>query len=96
MSHEYIIKDRKAEDLEQKKLWRRAAQRWLELSRVTHRTETEKKQMLNRYQYCMSMIRSPHKEKHDFRELKEAINRTSREMGLMQDKKNAHDGICFK
>ncbi|HAV9619551.1 TPA: PerC family transcriptional regulator [Escherichia coli] len=91
-----MIKDKKAEELERKGLWRRAARRWLELSCAAHRTEMEKKLIIERHQYCMSMIHSPQKEKHDFSALKEAINRTSREMGLIKDKKNIHDSICFK
>ncbi|MGE9543936.1 PerC family transcriptional regulator [Escherichia coli] len=96
MPQRIMFRDKKAEELESKGLWRRAAQRWLELSLVIHKTESEKRYFTERYKYCLSMVNPPRREKHDFGEIKKAINETSKAMGLIRGKKRVHDGICFK
>ncbi|OSK24064.1 protein PerC (Protein bfpW) [Escherichia coli M056] len=78
-----MIHDSKAEELESKGLYRRAAARWAEVMRLVD-TDKEREQVAKRRAECIRMAARPPALLDSFGELKQAVNRTHTEMGLQQ------------
>lgn len=94
-----MITDKKAEELEQRGLWRRAAARWQELL-LNYLQEDDRICIQRRIQHClkrakMKSQRATSQEEFSFRLLRSSAIQTEKEMGIYRDRKTAHDHwIC--
>lgn len=78
-----MIHDSKAEELEAKGLYRRAAARWAEVMQRVN-TDKEREQVAKRRAECIRKAARPPVMTDNFGGLKEAISRTHAGMGLHQ------------
>ena len=79
-----MIHDSKAEALEAKGLYRRAAARWAEIMQRVNSTDGEREQVAKRRAECLRKAARPPVTPDNFGALKKAINRTHTGMGLHQ------------
>ncbi|MED0458896.1 PerC family transcriptional regulator [Escherichia coli] len=92
-----MITDKKAEELEQRGLWRRAAARWQELL-LNYLQEDDRICIQRRIQHClkrakMKSQRATSQEEFSFRLLRSSAIQTEKEMGIYRDRKTAHDHL---
>ncbi|TBN98610.1 PerC family transcriptional regulator [Salmonella enterica subsp. salamae serovar 13,22:z:-] len=78
-----MIHDSKAEELEAKGLYRRAAARWVDVMQLVN-TDKEREQVAKRRAECIRKATRPPVMVDNFGTLKEAISRTHAGMGLHQ------------
>ncbi len=78
-----MIHDSKAEELEAKGLYRRAAARWAEVIRLVN-TDKEREQAAKRRAECIRKAARPPVKLDQYGDAKAAISRTQKEMGLHQ------------
>ncbi|EKY6639703.1 PerC family transcriptional regulator [Escherichia coli] len=76
-----MIRDSKAEELEAKGLYRRAAARWAEVMQLVN-TDKEREQVAKRRAECIRRAARPPVMPDNFGALKEAVNRTHAVMGM--------------
>ncbi|EIZ3842473.1 PerC family transcriptional regulator [Escherichia coli] len=76
-----MIKDSKAEELEAKGLYRRAAARWADVMWLVS-TDKEREQVAKRRAECIRKAARPPVMADNFGALKEAVNRTHAVMGM--------------
>ncbi|EHM3032313.1 PerC family transcriptional regulator, partial [Escherichia coli] len=76
-----MIRDSKAEELETKGLYRRAAARWAEVMQLVN-TDKEREQVAMRRAECIHKAARPPARQDNFGALKEAVNRTHAVMGM--------------
>ncbi|HAX5086140.1 TPA: PerC family transcriptional regulator [Escherichia coli] len=76
-----MIRDSKAEELETKGLYRRAAARWAEVMQLVN-TDKEREQVAKRRAECIRKAARPPVMVDNFGALKEAVNRTHAGMGM--------------
>ncbi|EHU7964829.1 PerC family transcriptional regulator, partial [Escherichia coli] len=86
-----MITDKKAEELEQRGLWRRAAARWQELL-LNYLQEDDRICIQRRIQHClkrakMKSQRATSQEEFSFRLLRSSAIQTEKEMGIYRDRK---------
>lgn len=90
-----MVRDKKAEDLEQRGLWRRAAVRWQEVL-MDYRQEGQIDQQIyvrEQIRRCMKLAASKNiaaKNASTSKELRKAAIRIEKEMGIHRDRKKAH------
>ncbi|EPE2661683.1 PerC family transcriptional regulator, partial [Escherichia coli] len=92
-----MITDKKAEELEQRGLWRRAAARWQELL-LNYLQEDDRICIQRRIQHClkrakMKSQRATSQEEFSFRLLRSSAIQTEKEMGIYRDRKTEHDHL---
>ncbi|MFB3633550.1 PerC family transcriptional regulator [Escherichia coli] len=90
-----MITDKKAEVLEQRGLWRRAAARWQELL-LNYLQEDDRICIQRRIQHClkrakMKSQRATSQEEFSFRLLRSSAIQTEKEMGIYRDRKTGND-----
>lgn len=83
-----MIKDSKAEALEAKGLYRRAATRWREVM-LTCTEDGEREWVKQRHDACLTNVARPPVKVDDFSDLRKAVNETQRRMGIEQPDGNA-------
>ncbi|HEL7984757.1 TPA: PerC family transcriptional regulator [Escherichia coli] len=76
-----MIRDSKAEELETKGLYRRAAARWAEVMQLVN-TDKEREQVAKRRAECIRKAARHQQGADNFGVLKEAVNRTHAVMGM--------------
>ncbi len=76
-----MIHDNKAEELEAKGLYRRAAARWADVMWLVS-TDREREQVAKRRAECIRRAARPPTTADNFGALKEAVNRTHAGMGM--------------
>lgn len=76
-----MMKDKKAEELEAKGLYRRAARRWTEIMLTTTNTVDEKEARRN-HDRCLALAKRPPLPVDTFGGLSEAATATQRRMGI--------------
>ncbi|HAZ3608124.1 TPA: PerC family transcriptional regulator [Escherichia coli] len=76
-----MIHDSKADELEAKGLYRRAAARWGEVMRLVE-TDKERAQVAMRRLECSRKAQRPPELPDNFGDLKKAVDRTYAEMGM--------------
>lgn len=76
-----MIRDSKAEELETKGLYRRAAARWAEVMQLVN-TDKEREQVAKRRAECIRKAARPPVMADNFGALKEVVNRTHAVMGM--------------
>ncbi|ELO9327540.1 PerC family transcriptional regulator [Escherichia coli] len=76
-----MIRDSKAEELETKGLYRRAAARWAEVMQLVN-TDKEREQVAKRRAECIRKAARPPVMADNFGALKEAVNHTHAVMGM--------------
>lgn len=84
----------KAEALEEKGLWRRAATQWLNVMQKTL-TDEQREQVRRRRMFCLSQVKKTERPKEpNLAEVNRAANETQRRLGIEWSKKdftrNAH------
>ncbi|HAM7046765.1 PerC family transcriptional regulator [Escherichia coli] len=90
-----MVRDKKAEDLEQRGLWRRAAARWQEVL-MDYRQEGQVDQRIyvrEQIRRCTKLAASKNiaeKNVSTSKELRKAAIRIEKEMGIHRDRKKAH------
>lgn len=83
-----MIKDSKAEELEAKGLYRRAAARWMEVMLLC--TEDDDREWVNsRRETCLENVKRPHVKAENFGDLHKAVTETQHRMGIAQPNGNA-------
>lgn len=80
-----MLKDSKAEELEAKGLYRRAATRWGELMRQCH-DERQREEIKARIDACTEKARRPPVKEGNFGGLRKAIDETENRMGIAQSR----------
>lgn len=78
-----MIRDRKAEELESKGLYRRAAARWAEVMMLAD-GDKEREHAVNRRSECIRKAARPPARQDNFGEMRETISRAHAGMGLHQ------------
>lgn len=76
-----MIKDSKAEELEAKGFYRRAAARWGEVMQLVS-TDKERAQVAMRRLECSQKAQRPPQPPDDLGALKRSVNRTEKQMGI--------------
>ncbi|KLF28695.1 hypothetical protein YA29_16340 [Klebsiella aerogenes] len=76
----FLVKNKKAEELEKKGLWRRAATHWLTTMQQCHTSE-EQDWVRRRRNYCLSKITKRKHSNLDIRELNQAASLVLQQMG---------------
>ncbi|WP_260837317.1 PerC family transcriptional regulator, partial [Escherichia coli] len=76
-----MIKDSKAEELEAKGLYRRAAARWADVMWLVS-TDKEREQVAMRRLECSLKAQRPPEPPDDLGALKRSVNRTEKQMGI--------------
>ena len=76
-----MIKDSKAEELEAKGLYRRAAARWADVMWLVS-TDKEREQVAMRRLECSRKAQRPPEPPDDLGALKRSVNRTEKQMGI--------------
>ena len=76
-----VLRDSKAEELENRGLYRRAAARWTEVMLLVD-SDTEREQAAKRRSECIRKVARPPVMADNFGALKEAVNRTHAWMGM--------------
>ncbi|WP_417647364.1 PerC family transcriptional regulator, partial [Escherichia coli] len=93
-----MVKDKKAEELENKGLWRRAAARWQDVL-MDYRQETQTDQRMYIQRQIQRCIKSAtlknvsSREVATSRALRNAAIRVEKEMGIHRNRKVAHDEL---
>ena len=90
-----IITDSKAEELEQRGLWRRAAARWQELLLI-HRQDDPQMYIRQRLEFCQKQAklkRRPPSQEGTFHELRQAAVRTEKNLGIYRSPQEIHNGL---
>lgn len=83
-----MIRDRKAEELESKGLYRRAAARWMEVMLLC--TEDDDREWIKRRrETCLENVRRPPVKVEEFGDLHKAVTETQHRMGIAQPNGNA-------
>ena len=77
-----MIHDSKAEELEAKGLYRRAAARWAEVMQRANSTDKEREQASKRRAECLRRAARPPVMPDNLGALKKAVSRTHTEMGM--------------
>ena len=78
-----MVKDSKAEELEAKKLYRRAASRWLEVLEQCV-SENDREWVALRRARCIDLARLPPQQAENFGGLSRAAKETQHRMGIAQ------------
>ncbi|APW13302.1 PerC family transcriptional regulator [Salmonella enterica] len=76
-----MVKDEKAEELEAKGLYRRAAARWVEVMAQSN-SEGDRDWIATHRKECLEKIRRPPARADDYGDLHKAVNDTQRRMGI--------------
>lgn len=83
-----MVNDSKAEDLEAKGLYRRAAARWMEVMLLC--TEDDDREWIKRRrETCLENVKRPPVKVEDFGDLHKAVTETQHRMGIAQPNGNA-------
>ena len=83
-----MVNDSKAEDLEAKGLYRRAAARWMEVMLLC--TEDDNREWIKRRrETCLENVKRPPVKVEDFGDLHKAVTETQHRMGIAQPNGNA-------
>ena len=78
-----MIRDRKAEELESKGLYRRAAARWMEVMLLC--TEDDDREWINRRSECIRKAARPPATTDRFGDLRQAVKRTHSALGMDEE-----------
>ncbi|EAA4080444.1 PerC family transcriptional regulator [Salmonella enterica subsp. salamae] len=78
-----MVKDKKAEELESKGLYRRAAARWAEVMSLSN-NERDRDWIAAHRKECLDKIRRPPARSEDFGDLHKAARETQHRMGIAQ------------
>jgi len=78
-----MVKDNKAEELEAKRLYRRAASRWLEVMEQCV-SENDREWVASRRARCIDLARLPPQQAENFGGLSRAAKETQHRMGIAQ------------
>ncbi|HID4130319.1 TPA: PerC family transcriptional regulator [Pluralibacter gergoviae] len=78
-----VITDKKAEELEAKGLYRRAATRWQEVMMLCAKDD-EREQAKRRRERCLDSVKRPPVKAEDFGDLHKAVTETQLRMGIAQ------------
>ena len=83
-----MVNDRKAEELEAKGLYRRAATRWQEVMLLC--TEDDDREWVKqRHDMCLDNVKRPPVKAENFGDLHKAVTETQHRMGIAQPNGNA-------
>ncbi|HIC1790821.1 TPA: PerC family transcriptional regulator [Escherichia coli] len=90
-----MITDSKAEELEQRGLWRRAAARWQELLLI-HQQDDSQMFIRQRLEFCQKQAkrkRHPPSQESTYNELRQATVRTEKNLGIYRSPREIHNGL---
>lgn len=83
-----MIRDKKAEELEAKGLFRRAAARWLDVMAACTE-DADREQAKRNRETCLDNVKRPPVKAEDFGDLHKAVTETQHRMGIAQPSGNA-------
>ncbi|MFT4273115.1 MAG: PerC family transcriptional regulator [Pantoea sp.] len=81
-----MVTDKKAEELEEKGFFRRAATRWAEVVRNSV-TDDEREQAVSHQKRCLRQLEPTQREPDALYKLRHAASKTEKEMGIDRDRK---------
>ncbi|MDF7662200.1 PerC family transcriptional regulator [Erwiniaceae bacterium L1_54_6] len=81
-----LVIDKKAEELEAKGFFRRAAARWAEVARNSV-TDDEREQAVSHQKRCLRQLEPAQREPDGLYKLRQAASKAEKEMGIDRDRK---------
>lgn len=89
------VRDSKAEELEAKGLYRRAAARWMDVMQLCT-DDDDRKWIMRHREACLEKVKRPSVKVDDFGDLHKAAKETQHRMGIAQPNGSAFRLTCRK